>query len=85
MADFRPEKKEVMFYITMNMQSRQGNPIHQVACVVPGVKSLDDLHELLKSEDFILVEEYYKKTEGGYYSVGHLIINTQHIGKVKAA
>jgi hypothetical protein len=35
--------------------------------------------------EFILVEEFYRKPDnGGFYSVGLMILNTMHIGKVKS-
>lgn len=73
------------FLITMNMQSRSGNPTHQVICRVYGAEDLSDLHEMLGQVDFIRAEEFYRKQEGGFYSVGEILLNTMHIGKVKVS
>lgn len=73
-----------LFFITMNMQSRSGNPTHQVICAVPEARTLEDLLGQLDGSDFLLVEEFYKRPEGGFYSVGEIILNTMHIGKVKS-
>jgi hypothetical protein len=71
------------FAITLNMPSRKGEPVHQVTCECP-VQSIEDLMEIINEYDFILVEEFYRKPENaGYYSVGMMILNTMHIGKVK--
>ncbi len=72
------------FFFTMNMQSRSGNPTHQVIGEVKNVHSLDEMVELMQSQEFVIVEEFYKKPEGGYYSQGETILNTMHIGKVRA-
>lgn len=71
------------FFFTMNMQSRSGNPTHQVIGKVDGVNSLSELFDKMAESDFIIVEEFYKNPEGGYYSRGNTILNTMHIGKVK--
>ena len=71
------------FLFTMNMQSRSGNPTHQVIGEVLGIQSLDDMLDMLLNQDFITVEEFYRQPEGGYYSRGNTILNTAHIGKVK--
>lgn len=83
MADIRPKAGPVRFYFTMNMQSRSGNSTHQVIGEVPSITTLDALLEELEARDFLLVEEFYKRPEGGFYSVGEIILNTLHIGKVK--
>lgn len=71
------------FFFTMNMQSRSGNPTHQVIGVVRGVNTLEALRDEVEDRDFLIVEEFYKRPEGGFYSVGEIILNTMHIGKVK--
>lgn len=73
------------FLVTMNMQSRSGNPTHQVICMVPGIDRLDDLLDLLNQSDFVKAEEYYRQPDGALYSVGKIVLNTMHIGKVKVA
>ena len=83
MANLRSEGGKVRFLFTMNMQSRSGNPTHQVIGVVHGVTNLDQMLDILQDQDFITVEEFYRQPEGGYYSRGNTILNTVHIGKVK--
>ena len=73
------------FLITLNMPSRKGEPVHQIVCDYP-TDSLDDFMEILNDCDFIRVEEFYSKSDsGGYYSVGMMLLNTMHIGKVKVS
>jgi hypothetical protein len=86
MAHLRREEGPVkgLFFITMNMQSRSGNPTHQVVCSVSGATTLSDIMAILDQQDFLLVEEFYKRPDGGFYSVGEIILNTVHIGKVKS-
>lgn len=67
----------------MNMQSRSGNPTHQVIGEVRNVSNLDELVELMHHQEFVIVEEFYKNPDGSYYSRGETILNTMHIGKVK--
>lgn len=72
------------FFITMNMPSRGGNTIHQVVGE-HDAESLDDFAYTLNESEFIVVEEFYRKQDGGFYSVGKIILNTMHIGKVKVS
>lgn len=73
------------FLITLNMPSRKGEPVHQIVCDYP-TDSLDDFMGTLNDCDFICVEEFYSKSDsGGYYSVGMMLLNTMHIGKVKVS
>jgi len=70
--------------ITMNMPSRKGELVHQVVCEYP-TSSIEGFLEAVNDADFILVEEFYRKPDnGGFYSVGMVILNTMHIGKIKA-
>ena len=72
------------FLITMNMPSRKGELVHQVICEYP-VSSIDGFLDAINDADFILVEEFYRKPDNaGFYSVGMMVLNTMHIGKVKA-
>lgn len=73
----------VRFYFTMNMQSRSGNPTHQVIGGVDGISSVDAMRDLMHENEFIVIEEFYKNPDGSYYSRGQTILNTLHIGKVK--
>ena len=69
--------------ITLNMPSRKGELVHQVVCEYP-CDIIEDFLATLQNMDFILVEEFYRKAENaGFFSVGPLILNTMHIGKVK--
>lgn len=72
------------FFITMNMPSRGGNSIHQIIGEHHAA-SLDEFHETLNENEFVVVEEFYKNQTGGFYSVGGIILNTMHIGKVKVS
>lgn len=83
MAHTRPKAGAVKFFFTMNMQSRSGNPTHQVIGEVQGISSLDRLIEVLQDQEFLLIEEFYKDPQGGYYSRGMTVLNTMHIGKIK--
>jgi hypothetical protein len=72
------------FLITLNMPSRKGELVHQVICEYP-VSSIDGFLEAVNDADFIIAEEFYRKPDnGGFYSVGMVILNTMHIGKVKS-
>ncbi len=71
------------FFFTMNMQSRSGNPTHQVIGEVYGARTLEALLILLENQDFIAVNEFYKNPDGTYYSKGDTLLNTLHIGKEK--
>ena len=70
--------------VTLNMPSRKGELVHQVVCEYP-VSSIEAFHDALNDNDFLLVEEFYRKPDNaGFYSVGMMILNTMHIGKVKS-
>lgn len=72
------------FIVTMNMPSRKGELVHQVICEY-SVSNIESFLEAVNDADFILVEEFYRKPDNaGFYSVGMVILNTMHIGKVKA-
>ena len=70
------------FYITMNMPSRNGGAIHQVIGDHES-NSIEEFKETLNDCDFVTVEEFYRNQDGGFYSVGDIILSTMHIGKVK--
>jgi hypothetical protein len=73
------------FAITLNMPSRKGEPVHQVIGEC-NVRSIEEFLDIINDCDFILVEEFYRKPDNaGYYSVGMMLLNTMHIGKVKVA
>lgn len=75
------------FLVTMNMPVRtrdktaQTQFVHQVI-VEHRSKDLEDFLNLLNERDFVLVEEFYKD-DSGYFSVGAMILNSSHIGKIK--
>ena len=72
------------FLITLNMPSRKGELVHPVISEDP-VSSIEELLEDLNERDFIIAEEYYRKPDNaGFYSVGMMVLNTMHIGKIKA-
>ena len=73
------------FLVTLNMPSRKGELVHQVVCEYPA-KSIEEFLDAINDSDFILAEEFYRKPDNaGFYSVGMVILNTMHIGKIKAA
>lgn len=69
------------FLITMNMPSSAGNLVHQMHVMHPA-ETLDAFIKELSSNDFVIVEEFYRR-ETGYESRGMIAINYQHIGKIK--
>jgi hypothetical protein len=72
------------FLITLNMPSRKGELVHQVICEYP-VSSIEAFLDAINENDFLLMEEFYRKPDNaGFYSVGLMILNTMHIGKIKA-
>lgn len=71
------------FAFTMNMMSYSGKPVHQVIGEVSGVKSIEELNDHVQNVDFIVVEEFYRNESKQYYSVGKVILNCVHIGKIK--
>jgi len=77
------------FFMTMNMPSNQGRAIHQMIVECKGVKTTEDFWAVLSDNAFIIVDEfYYQKDETGltpgiYRARGPIIINTEHIGKVR--
>jgi hypothetical protein len=71
------------FLVTLNMPSRKGELVHQIVCRYP-VDDIESFLEAINENDFILVEEFYRKPDNaGFFPVGMIIINTMHIGKVK--
>lgn len=80
-------RSKVRFLITMNMPARSGSAIHQIMAEHPA-KSLEEFVDRLESEDFVIVEEFYKdqsspKFAPTYYSAGMTAINQRYVGKVK--
>jgi hypothetical protein len=70
--------------VTLNMPSRKGELVHQVVCEYP-VSGIEGFLDALNDNDFLLVEEFYRKPDNaGFYSVGMMILNTMHVGKVKS-
>lgn len=72
------------FFITMNMPSRGGSTIHQVVGEHES-ESLEEFGDVLNDTEFVSVEEFYRRQDGTFYSVGRIILNTMHIGKVKVS
>ena len=78
---------QLKFLLTMNMPAHRGGPIHQITCEYPA-KNLAEFCDALESNEFVLVEEFYRNTEAihgtdPYYSVGFTALNYRVIGKVK--
>lgn len=76
------------FIITMNMPGMKGNPIHQIIAEYPA-KDVREMKKVLESQDFLLVEEFYRDFEAergteSYYSVGDVLLNHRYIGKIRA-
>lgn len=69
------------FLITMNMPSSNGNLVHQLHVLHPS-KTLVEFVARLCQNDFVIVEEFYKR-ETGYENRGEIAINSNHVGKVK--
>jgi len=77
----------VKFLITMNMPARSGQQIHQIICEHEA-KSLKEFVDVLQSNDFLIVDEFYRDTEAprgseSYYPVGQIAVNYRYVGKVK--
>jgi hypothetical protein len=68
----------------MNMPSRNGSAIHQIIAEHEA-ESLEDFKYDLNEQEFVVVEEFYRNSDGSFYSVGNIILNTMHIGKVKGS
>jgi len=97
MENFRQAQGKVtLFYITMNMHARSGNPTHMVVGAIDGVCTVEDFHKWIEGRDFVLVQEYYRSSEGtvrsgavksddgvDYHCVGPILLNVMYIGKVK--
>jgi len=97
MENFRQSQGKVtLFYITMNMYARSGNPTHMVVGAIKGIHTIEDFHKAIEGRDFIVVEEYYRSSEGparnssvrdkdnvDYHGVGPIILNVMYMGKVK--
>ncbi len=72
------------FLVTMNMPSFNNNLVHQVNVEHAGSSSLDDFVEALSTNDFVIVEEFYKNPETGIeVSRGQLALNHRFVGKIK--
>jgi len=71
----------VKFLITMNMPSSNGNLVHQLHVLHPSNTLVEFVVKLCQN-DFVIVEEFYKR-ETGYESRGEIAINSNHVGKVK--
>jgi len=70
------------FLITMNMPTKSGSSVHQLIAEHPAT-SLEEFCNDLQSNDFVIVDEYYKDTYGEYYNTGRTMINHRFVGKVR--
>jgi hypothetical protein len=46
-------------------------------------RSLKEFKDALQNEDFIIVEEWQIETNGKLKTAGNLLLNHQHVGKVR--
>lgn len=71
------------FLITLNMPSYSGNLVHQINAEHPA-ESLEEFVDILTSNDFVIIEEFYKDQQTGMdNSRGKMAINYRFVGKVK--
>lgn len=72
------------FLITMNMPSYTGHAVHQMHVEHSASKSLEDFVDALNTNDYVIVEEFYKdRSDADYYSRGNVAINHRYVGKIK--
>lgn len=72
------------FSFTINLPSKAGYAVQNVIGEVDGVKSVQELADMINGEQFIVVKEVYRNPEmGTHFEVGTLILNTNMIGKIK--
>lgn len=73
------------FVFSMDMPSSQGPMVHQVIADHPA-KSIEELCDALKRNNFIVVTQFYKDDTKGSEVIwtdrGPIILNTDIIGKV---
>lgn len=76
----------MLFTFTMNMASRQGNPVHQIHGEHPA-RDLDELCKAMAVADFLTVTEFYLTSDRGSPPVlenkGPITLNLAFVGKVK--
>jgi hypothetical protein len=66
------------------MPSYSGNLVHQMHIEHSSSKSLGDFVDALNSNDYIIVEEFYKdRADADYYSRGFVALNHRYVGKIK--
>lgn len=68
--------------ITMNMPSRNGNQVHQIASEVD-CENIEQFRLRIEENAFITVMELYRNDRGKLFRRGEIILNTEWIGKVK--
>ena len=75
---------EMRFLITMSMPSYNNNLVHQMQVEHSDSSSLDDFVNALTTNDFVVVEEFYKDPyRDGYQSRGMVAVNYRYVGKIK--
>lgn len=74
------------FVFTLNMPSFKNNLVQQIIGDHPSA-SVEDMCEILNSENFVVVKQFYnvQSRVGGrdWEYKGPIILNTYHIGKVQ--
>lgn len=74
---------DMRFLVTMNMPSFNGNLVHQVNVEHPS-NSLEEFVDTLTTNDFVVVEEFYRESQTGTeVSRGLLALNYRFVGKIK--
>lgn len=58
---------------------------HMIMASVKGINTVQEFVAFLEGNDFVTVEEHYRREgDGDYFSVGPICLNVMYIGKVKA-
>lgn len=72
------------FLCTLNMPSFNNNLVHQVNVEHTESNSLEEFVEALTSNDFVIVDEYYRDPNTGTENNrGKLALNHRFVGKIK--
>lgn len=72
------------FLCTMHMPSFSNNLVHQVNVEHAESNSLEEFIEALTTNDFVIVDEYYKDPDTGLENNrGKVALNHRYVGKIK--